>query len=365
MEVEHPNDSAHASTENDWQNHNTDAPEHNAVCGSLLLHAIPPQISWHAVPGDGDCAWHACCHHHNATFAASQHLTTVSYKSHVMQCLHARVPQLAQLWGIDATEAHEILQHHTPRGVWMDARLLLAIAYFSDVAMAVWDEPAGTLRLLQTGRTFTPDRPVWPLRFTPGHYSPGQILNRDDFLALLVSVELKPWSLKTCSIYPGGMFSGDFESGDIYPGGMLSGDLASDCGWSAWHAQLVDEYPCAANVGQALHEHSQVDSRVRPTKRVRFNTVLESSYSLEQHAGDVSSDDSECSASCDCEVPPPTNTVSEDSTARSHDATLLHTDSQGSRSSESTQSILSSSVRATQEHDCAFGLCVWHKCACS
>eukprot|EP00971_Amphidinium_carterae_P306394 6088802-Amphidinium_carterae.2 len=106
---------------------------------------------------------------------------------------------------------------------------------------------------------------------------------------------------------------------------MISGTNDND--WSAWSAHVVDEYPCYMPAGQALNAHVGEVCTVRSRKQVRFNPLVQESMHDSAVSNRQIETDSECSALCDREVLPQTNTVGEDCTMPSHFASLSAVDS--------------------------------------
>eukprot|EP00971_Amphidinium_carterae_P087038 1721921-Amphidinium_carterae.2 len=236
-------------------------------------------------------------------------MTTSSYKSATLQRLEARIPQLSVLWGISPEQTLETLQAHVGPGVWMDARILLAIAYLSAITVAIYDEPQGMFRVLQAGSTFLADRLVWPLRYSPGHYSPGNVHNSDALLALVASVPLRPWTLKTCQIFPGGM---NCDVSDVH-----GSDTGSN--WQGWETRIMESVPlgvlvhAARDVGQAPVALPTVPALVRPARKcVRFAVDVQyNSCSSEGDGDDCDSGTNSDSTSVQSARPSKTNTVEE------------------------------------------------------
>eukprot|EP00971_Amphidinium_carterae_P338205 6475448-Amphidinium_carterae.1 len=134
----------------------------------------------------------------------------------------------------------------------MDCRLLLAVAYLSHVAIAVCDQTDGQFKLLQAASAYSPTRPVWPIRFTHGHFDPGTIVDHESVLALVVSVQLRPWSLQVCSIQPGGMNNSparpSFEAWDIATLGEVPTPFDEEVRVARRHVQFsldIAESDCA------------------------------------------------------------------------------------------------------------------------
>eukprot|EP00971_Amphidinium_carterae_P136169 2698261-Amphidinium_carterae.1 len=181
-------------------------PEYNPMYGAVPVQTPNALVKWCVAPGDGNCGWHSCCQLHNGTFEEDQFLDMESYKTTTLTRLAARTPQLSVLWGVEPEVVQEILAVHRPPGAWLDTRVLMALAYLYDVAIAIFDQPQSCVRLLQTATVYRGDHRLWCLRFTPDHYSPGFPRDLGTLQAVLSTIPLKPWSTKAVPLLPGGGF---------------------------------------------------------------------------------------------------------------------------------------------------------------
>eukprot|EP00971_Amphidinium_carterae_P233465 4633396-Amphidinium_carterae.1 len=107
--------------------------------------AISSLMSFAAVPGDGDCLWHAAyvnqSGHHTALLQQS-----LAMKDAVITKAIEFVDQTAVLWGISVEAAREALAELKPSGAWGDARCMLLLAYQFGVNVALWDAPSAELQ---------------------------------------------------------------------------------------------------------------------------------------------------------------------------------------------------------------------------